>query len=256
MTHPKMNFLREGSGDEAPVVLVHGYTGDSQSWRLVAPMVSANRTAVSIDLPCHGESPLVEPDGFEDFVETIAQAIEGEGLEGFHLVGHSLGGAVAFALSERMAGQIKSVCAVAPAGLAPEVDGGFVRDYPKATAPEDIAFWLNHIVGEAFELPDGLTELIAEKRNDPARIAAQVAIGRLFFAEGVQAIDVTPQMNKISVPCKIIWGKQDTLIPWHHCLKAPPQVALHLMEKVGHMPPVEAPQVLADLINELIATAS
>lgn len=256
MTKTKLNFLREGSGDQTPVLLVHGYTGDSQSWRLVAPMVAKGRPAVSVDLPCHGGSPLAQPDSFESFVETIAQALEAEGLDEFHLVGHSLGGAVAFALSERMAGKVRSLCAICPAGLAPEVDGAFIRDYPRATAPKDIAFWLQHIVGQPFELPDGLAELIAEKRNEPERIAAQVAIGRLFFAEGVQTIDVNPQMRQVSVPCKIIWGKQDTLIPWHHSLKAPSKVALHLMEDVGHMPPVEAPQMVADLINELIAAAS
>ena len=253
MAKPQLNFLHTGKGEGTPVLLVHGYTGDSQSWRLVAPMLADGRQVLSIDLPCHGTSPLIQPERFSHFVETVAEAITAQGLSSFHLVGHSLGGAVAFALSDLMAGQVKSLCAVAPAGLAPEVDGSFIDDYVTATAPDDIKFWLQRIVGKSFRLPEGLAELIAEKRDDPKRIEAQSAIGRLFFPEGVQAIDVTAQMSKVDVPSKIIWGKQDSLIPWHHALKAPPHIGLHFLAEVGHMPPLEAPEALAGLIGEAIA---
>lgn len=255
MANPNLNFLETGSGDGTPVLLVHGYTGDSQSWRLVAPLLAEGRQVLSIDLPCHGTSPINEPESFAHFVQMVADAIKAKELSRFHLVGHSLGGAVAFALSEVMAGQIISLSAIAPAGLAPEVDGSFIDDYVTATAPGDIKSWLQRIVGPSFQLPEGLAELIAEKRDDPNRIAAQKAIGHLFFPEGVQAIDVTAQMNAVSVPCKIIWGRQDSLIPWHHSLKAPPHISLHYMAEVGHMPPLEAPQTLAKMIAEAIATA-
>ncbi len=255
MADANLNFLETGSGDAAPVLLVHGYTGDSQSWRLVAPQLADGRRVFSIDLPCHGTSPVSAPESFAHFVQMVADALAAKGLTRFHLVGHSLGGAVAFALSELMAGQVMSLSAIAPAGLAPEVDGSFIDDYVTATEPGDIETWLQRIVGASFELPEGLAELIAEKRDDPKRIAAQQAIGRLFFPEGVQAIDVTRQMNAVSVPSKIIWGRQDTLIPWHHSLKAPPRIGLHYLAEVGHMPPLEAPQTLAHLISEAIAIA-
>ncbi len=255
MAKPKLNFLQTGAGDGTPVLLVHGYTGDSQSWRLVAPMLAEGRQVLSVDLPCHGTSPLIEPESFSHFVETVAEAIAAQGLGSFHLVGHSLGGAVSFALRDLMPGQVKSLCAIAPAGLAPEVDGDFIAGYVTATVPKDIKYWLQRIVGTAFALPEGLAELIAEKRDDPKRIEAQSAIGRMFFPEGVQAIDVTQQMHGVSVPCKIIWGKQDTLIPWHHGLKAPSQIGLHFLAEVGHMPPLEAPEALAELISEAIAAS-
>ena len=255
MAKPSLNFLQTGKGDRTPVLLIHGYTGDSQSWRLVAPLLAKGRRVLSVDLPCHGTSPLIEPESFSHFVETVAGALADEGLTTFHLVGHSLGGAVAFALSDLLAGQVRSLCAIAPAGLAAEVDGTFIDDYVTATDPGPIKSWLQRIVGPSFELPEGLAELIAEKRGEPARIEAQQAIGRMFFPEGVQAIDVTRQMRAVSVPSKIIWGKQDTLIPWHHGLKAPPQTGLHFLAEVGHMPPLEAPTALANLIGEAIAAA-
>ncbi|MEM8687722.1 MAG: alpha/beta fold hydrolase [Pseudomonadota bacterium] len=255
MAQSKLNFLTAGEGEGTPVLLVHGYTGDSQSWRLVAPLLAEGRRVYSIDLPCHGTSPVTAPESFSHFVEMIADALSAEGLDRFHLVGHSLGGAVAFALSEVLAGKVQSLTAVAPAGLAPEVDGWFIEEYVTATAPEEIKVWLQRIVGRSFMLPDGLAELIAEKRTDPERIQAQLAIGRLFFPAGVQNIDVTEQMNKVSVPAKIIWGKQDSLIPWQHALTAPPQIGLHFLAEVGHMPPLEAPQAINNIIGEAIATA-
>ena len=93
MAKPELNFLRTGAGDRTPVLLIHGYTGDNQSWRLVAPLLADDRQVLSVDLPCHGTSPLIEPRSFSHFVETVAEAITAEGLTRFHLVGHSLGGA-------------------------------------------------------------------------------------------------------------------------------------------------------------------
>ncbi len=255
MARAKLNFLEAGEGDGTPVLLVHGYTGDSQSWRLVAPLLAQGRKVYSIDLPCHGTSPVIAPTSFSHFVEMVADALAAEGFERFHLVGHSLGGAVAFALSEHMAGKVQSLTAVAPAGLDREVDGAFIDEYVTATDPAVIKAWLQRIVGRSFQLPDGLAELIAEKRDDPERIQAQLAIGRMFFPASVQDIDVSEHMNKVSVPSKIIWGKHDSLIPWQHALNAPPQIGLHFLPEVGHMPPLEAPQALSDLISEIIATA-
>ncbi|MEM7425712.1 MAG: alpha/beta fold hydrolase [Pseudomonadota bacterium] len=255
MSHTKMNILREGATNGTPLVLVHGYTGDNQSWRLISPMLDAKRPVIMPDLPSHGISPLWVPDSFDAFVEEIASNLEEQVPAPFHLVGHSLGGAVAFALSKRMRAAIKSLTAVAPAGLGPEVDDNFIAHYPSATEPDEIRRWMQHIVGKGFELPEAMPHLVAEKRQDPERIKAQVEIGRILLPDGVQSVSVAREMEAVDVPCKIIWGKQDTLIPWEHALSAPASVGLHLMPEVGHMPNVEAPGLLARLIEENITAA-
>lgn len=255
MPNTKMNFLREGANSGTPVVLVHGYTGDNQSWRLMSPLMESKRPIVMPDLPSHGISPLWIPESFEDFVEEIAANLEEEMTEPFHLVGHSLGGAVSFALSDRMRGSIKSLTAIAPAGLGPEVDAEFIAHYPSATEEDEIGRWMKHIVGKDFEIPEVMPALIAEKRQDPERINAQVDIGRVLLPDGVQSVSVARQMAAVDVPCRVIWGKQDTLIPWEHALSAPANIGLHLMPEVGHMPNVEAPGLLVQLIEENIASA-
>ncbi len=253
MPNTKMNFLKEGADSGTPLVLVHGYTGDNQSWRLLSPLLDSERPIIMPDLPSHGTSPLWIPESFDDFVDEIAANIEEEVAGPFHLVGHSLGGAVAFALSDRMRGSIKSLTAIAPAGLGPEVDAEFITHYPRATEPAEIQRWMQHIVGKEFELPEVMPNLIAEKRQDPDRIEAQVEIGQILLPDGVQSVSVLNEVATVDVPCKIVWGKQDTLIPWEHALNAPAHIGLHLMPEVGHMPNVEAPQLLAALISETIA---
>ena len=255
MPNTKMNFLREGADRGTPVVLVHGYTGDNQSWRLMSPLMNTKRQVIMPDLPSHGVSPLWIPDSFDAFVEEIAANLEEEIAGSFHLVGHSLGGAVAFALSDRMRGAVKSLTAIAPAGLGPEVDAEFIAHYPSATEPAEIQRWMQHIVGKDFELPEALPHLIAEKRQDAERIRAQVEIGRVLLPDGVQSVSVARQMAAVDVPCRVIWGKQDTLIPWEHALNAPAHIGLHLMPEVGHMPNVEAHELMVRLIEENIASA-
>jgi pyruvate dehydrogenase E2 component (dihydrolipoamide acetyltransferase) len=53
------------------------------------------------------------------------------------------------------------------------------------------------------------------------------------------------------MPTRIIWGKRDAIIPWNHALRAPGRVALHLFDGIGHMPQIEQP----DLVGQILRAA-
>jgi pimeloyl-ACP methyl ester carboxylesterase len=107
----------ERTGDAGPtVVLLHGWLRSTHAWRhLIAPLGTVARV-IAIDLPGFGRSPVAE--GAYDhafFADSIWSELGDE--TDLHLVGHGLGGAVAFAMALDRPSRIQSIVAISPTVL-------------------------------------------------------------------------------------------------------------------------------------------
>ncbi len=89
-------------GDGPPVVLIHGFTSDSQSWAPLEKVLGPDRALIRIDLPGHGRSPRRRVAGFADLARMVAEAFDDATRDegSVHLLGHSLGGALALAIAD------------------------------------------------------------------------------------------------------------------------------------------------------------
>jgi 2-succinyl-6-hydroxy-2,4-cyclohexadiene-1-carboxylate synthase len=89
-------FYRE-VGEGFPVVLVHGYTGNSRNWALTAPVLADRFRVISVDLRGHGlsEKPAREEDHtYPQMAEDVRQLLTQLGVDSSVIVGHSMGGRV------------------------------------------------------------------------------------------------------------------------------------------------------------------
>lgn len=102
----------EDRGEGEAVVLVHGFGSSTYSWRGVIPELARDFRVVSVDLPGFGftERPTDSVDYTRfaqgEFLLGVADAL---GIDRFHLVGHSYGGAVGAALAVRRPERIASL---------------------------------------------------------------------------------------------------------------------------------------------------
>jgi len=84
----------EPAGD--PVVLVHGFGGDKNSWLFVQQPLAEERTVHALDLPGHGASSKDVGDGsLATLTDTVLGFLDALGIDRVDLVGHDHGGAVA-----------------------------------------------------------------------------------------------------------------------------------------------------------------
>ncbi|MFY8152995.1 MAG: alpha/beta fold hydrolase, partial [Hyphomicrobiales bacterium] len=75
------------------IALIHGFGGDALGFdRLARALTALGRSVVAVDLPAHGDSP-AETLSIEAIADRVVAALATEGP--IHLVGHSLGGAIA-----------------------------------------------------------------------------------------------------------------------------------------------------------------
>lgn len=234
---------RSKGGTGAPIVLIHGFASDATSW---APLEASlkHRPLIRIDLPGHGRSPKLRIDSFADLVREVRRAFDGLGLEQAHLIGHSLGGAVSLALADTRPRSLSSLTLIAPAGLGPDINGRALAGICAATRAESLAPWLRALVANEDLITDAYVRLAMAGRAEPNLRAAQSALADVLFPDGVQAFDLRAALDRVEIPTRVVWGKQDAIIPWKHALRAPGRVALHLFDGIGHMPQIECAEAV------------
>jgi 3-oxoadipate enol-lactonase len=87
----------EQEGEGPVVLLVHGIGSSRRTWDAIVPrLVAAGLAVVRLDLRGCGDSTCPAGEfGMDAFVADLVSFADGRNLDGFHLVGHSLGGMIA-----------------------------------------------------------------------------------------------------------------------------------------------------------------
>ena len=122
-----LRIAYERAGDGPPLILVHGFVGDSREWRRQLDGLSDEFTVVAWDAPGSGRSSDPPPSfRMPDYADSLAAFVDALGLVRPHVAGLSFGGALALELYRRHRANPRSlVLAGAYAGwagsLPPEV---------------------------------------------------------------------------------------------------------------------------------------
>ena len=241
-------LTRSPGGTGTPVVLIHGLAGNSRSWSAVEDHLR-HRPLIRIDLPGHGRSPGRRITGFSSLVADMRRTLDELKLEKAHLVGHSLGGALALALADTRPRSIAGVTLIAPAGLGPGICGEALSGIVNASRTESLWPWLRTLVADETLITESYVRSIMAERADADLRATQRSMMDALFPDGVQSFDLRAALERVDAPTRIIWGKRDRIIPWQHALGAPGKAGLHLFGGIGHLPHIEAPEEVGRLIG-------
>ena len=135
------------------LVLVHGLGSAGTIWKSLIPQLIKYFTVYAIDLPGHGVAP-IEPDEKVD-PHSLAAAIVDEvskthGVQQMHVAGNSLGGWIALEMGAVAPDKVKSITALAPAGLWHELP---MRKYPPSLDARVLAKISQYFMRIAYHLP-------------------------------------------------------------------------------------------------------
>jgi len=250
---PALRGLREGTGD--PVVFLHGFGSDLSSWRGFVGGVAAPNPLTALDLPGHGASAGVAAAGFDALVDAVAAGLEAAGQTRVHLVGHSLGAAVAVALAGGGTLDVRSLTLLAPAGLGPAIDGAFVQGFCAADGEPALAAWMARLVHDPSALSPTLVRATARARQAGGVAAAQARLAAALFPSGTQVFGVRPALARYAGPARIVVGLNDAIIPPGQTDGLPGHVAVHRLAGVGHLPQLEAGPLVGRLVDETVRSA-
>jgi len=243
-----LNYELHGDSGE-PLVLVHGYTGDVTDWRHQLPAFSQSHRVLIVDNRGHGSSE-APPDRSVYTVEQIAsdvQALTREvGFERFHLLGHSMGGAV-----------VQEIALEAPQRLLSltlhDTADGFSSAFmnPAMVAWRDWRFRVAEGQGMAavsemnspFPPPPHMpAERLEETKGRLASMTVDAFIGAWNGLSEWQGTH--ERARNIGLPTLVLWGDLDTQFIIDGSMRlvnAIPDAEAAVIPECGHSPQYERP---------------
>ncbi len=240
-------------GDAGPaVVLIHGFGGDCDNWLFNLDALAAGARVYALDLPGHGQSSKAVTDGSVDaLARAVLEFMDAVGVEQAHLVGHSLGGAVALAVAAAAPPRASALSLIAPAGLGPTINGGYLRGFMDATSRRELKPVLQQLVADA-ELVNRqmIDDMLKFKRLDGVDDALR-AIANGFVDGDAQRLDLRAALSAVGCPVQVLWGSADRIVPPAQAEGLPASVAVHRLDGAGHLPHLEASNAVNALLKRM-----
>jgi pimeloyl-ACP methyl ester carboxylesterase len=96
----RLAYQSSGPPDAPPLVLLHALGEDAADWAAVLPALARSRRAYALDLRGHGRSDWPGDYSLELMRADVLRFLDALGLGPVDLIGHSMGGIVAYLLAE------------------------------------------------------------------------------------------------------------------------------------------------------------
>lgn len=243
------------TGSGPALLLLHSTAADSGQWDAQRDALSVEHTVVTPDLRGYGRSPL-PPEPYSD-AEDVLELLDHLGIATTTVVGSSGGGHVALQLAsaapERV-GALVLLCAAAP-GVEPTPD---VQEF----AEREEALLLAGDVEAATEL--NLRTWLGPDANAPTREhfgAMQRHAFEIELAAGEEAVgrELEVDLTRITARTTVVIGGHDLAFfreVARHLLAELPAAELVELPWAGHLPNLERPDEVTELIRRALAPAT
>jgi pyruvate dehydrogenase E2 component (dihydrolipoamide acetyltransferase) len=239
-------------GEGAPIVFIHGFGADLNTWMFNQPALADKHRTIALDLSGHGGSTKImdfalDAAGFAADIDHVLAAL---GVGRVHLVGHSMGGAIAVSFAGSHPDRVASLTLIAPAGLGPEINGEFIDGFVKAERRRDAQEVLRLLVHDPDLVSRAMVEDVLRYKRLDGVIAALSAIADEWFPNGAQRQKF--DLSALTMPVQIVWGREDRIIPAAHGDALAGKAPVSILDGVGHLPHMEKSAEVNRLINRFL----
>jgi pyruvate dehydrogenase E2 component (dihydrolipoamide acetyltransferase) len=245
----KLRYAKRGEGDNA-LILIHGFGGDLDNWLFNIDALAERATVFALDLPGHGQSSKAIPDAtIEGLAKTLLVFMDTVGLKKAHLVGHSLGGAIAMAAARSDRSRVASLGLICSAGLGPEIAMDYVDGFIAAQSRRDLKPVLEMLFADPSQVSRTMVDdVLKYKRLDGSEAALRQLAGTVF-KDGRQQTVLADWLKTAAIPTVIVAGAEDKIVPASHTAATGGEV----IPGAGHMVQMEQAGKVNALLKQLLA---
>ena len=251
----RVRYADRGFGDSV-VLLLHGFGGDLDNWMFNLDSLAEKHRVLALDLPGHGQSVKTNVDpSLSGMATFVRKFLDGLSVSSVHVVGHSMGGAIAMQLASDSPETVKSLGLICSAGLGPDINSDYLRGFVEAQSQQELKLVLQQLfVDESLVNLQLVNDLLNYKRMDGVE-ATLKALSETLISAGEQTF-LTDNIVASGIPVLVIWGKQDRIIPVSHAQNYSAAggscVEVEIFDSAGHMVQMEkAYDVNRSLLNFL-----
>lgn len=257
-------------GEGPAIVLVHGITSSSKTWKETMPLLAENHRVVAFDLFGHGESSKSVKDcSLGAYASTLRDLTVLLDIPRATVVGHSLGGGIAMQFAYQFPERIERMVLVSAGGLGRDVNLALraatlpgselvmplLFSQPMLGAANKAGGLLSKIGIHGNADIEGVSEGFASLGDTATRRAFIQTIRAVADATG-QRVDALDRIHLTELlPTMLVWGGRDHIIPVSHAHEAArlmPDCQLEIFEDSGHFPFNNHPHRFARVVSDFI----
>ncbi|MDP1963304.1 MAG: alpha/beta hydrolase [Reyranella sp.] len=253
----------QGDAEAIPLVLIHGSLGSLHMWEGWVRELGPRFRLITVDLPGHGLTGAWPRDeytieAYTDFIEVLVDTLH---LDRFVLIGHSLGGAVAWSFAATRPDRVSQLVLVDAAGYPRQGEASLPMRLARMPVVGDVGI---HFKPERL-VRRSLEEVYADPAMvTPERIQRYSELQRfpgnreatLQRARTQEPLDPTP-LRRMDVPTLIIWGAKDRWVPVADAFRFQNDIKgakLEIFQDLGHNPMEEDPKATAAAVAAFLAS--
>ena len=243
-------------GPGVPVLMLHGFGGNAATWLYNIPALRRHGDIYALDIPGHGESFAdVGDPSYEGLTVSVNDFVNAVFSSNFHIVAHSLGAAIAIGIALAHNEKVESLTLISCPGARPDFNRQFFLDYMRAETVDDFAECLRHVVSSPEADLDALARSTMKFLSAPEYAEANRRIIMANMSEeDIMKVPVG-RIDEIEAPVKLVWGRDDRITPVEHAACFPDKVSVEYIDGVGHMPHLEAPGEVNEILLSVLKQA-
>ena len=257
-----VHYLDYGEGP--PVLMLHGGGAGSAIWFKQIQVLSKTRRVIAPDHPVFG---LSTQDAYKapflpNLVSYMVRLFDELGLDRVDVVGLSMGAQAALAMALEDPDRLGKLVVIDSAGLG--------RDFPLifklATVPlfgrlivrpnrwgQDNYFKTMEVVNSDFTGASAYKQYAYDVTlSDGHGHAMRSSLAAITNILGQKSIFTDEELASISAPTLALWGAEDRVFPLEHGYRLAqllPNVSMHIIEDARHVPFLDHPDTVNDLIT-------
>lgn len=260
MDGQRLHVRDSGPADAPAILMIHGFAASLHTWEPWAQALAGPFRVLRLDLPGSG---LSAPDAVGNYrdartVALLRALLDQRGIRRAHLLGHSIGGRIAWTFAATHPERVDRLVLLAPDGFAsPGFAYGQAPEVPamlglmRYVLPAPL---LRMNLAPAYADPATLTDAMHTRYHDLLRApgSRQALLERM---RQTVLVDPVPLLHRIQAPTLLLWGDRDAFIPPANAedfLRALPQARLVRLPGVGHVPQEESPQAGLDAVRSFL----
>ncbi|WP_322488417.1 2-succinyl-6-hydroxy-2,4-cyclohexadiene-1-carboxylate synthase [Chloroflexus sp.] len=255
-------------GAGPPLLLLHGFTGNGQTWQPLVPALAAHHTLVMIDLIGHGQSDAPDDPAryaIEQCVADVLALLDQLSFTRVDLCGYSMGGRIGLLLAAGAPERVGRLVLIgASPGLADPVERAV-----RLVSDEALAERIEREGLEWFVEYWAAQPIFASQQRLPAPVRAAQRMQRLAgsargYANALRGMSVGRQpslwaaLPAIATPTLLITGAFDEKFCAIGAQMAAlmPQARHVIVPDAGHAAQIEQPEMVGGLISDFLAEAT